>query len=105
MAEYIDRMTVISAIRDYELHDCPEYMRNWATQLKEAVIADVINGVTEIPVVDVAPVKHGKWEYEHGAWQCSNCGEDNPYGIDYDTARFSKYCPNCGAKMDGEGYS
>lgn len=54
------------------------------------------------PAADVASVKHGKWEYEHGAWQCSNCGKDNPYGIDYDTARFSKYCPNCGAKMDGE---
>ena len=43
-----------------------------------------------------------KWEYEHGAWQCSNCGEDNPYGLDYDTEKFSNYCPRCGAKMDLE---
>lgn len=39
------------------------------------------------------------WEYEHGAWQCSECGEDNPYGIDYCTVRFSDYCPGCGLPM------
>ena len=47
-------------------------------------------------------VEQEKWEYEHGAWQCSNCGEDNPYGLDYDTEKFSNYCPRCGAKMDLE---
>lgn len=39
------------------------------------------------------------WEFEHGAWQCSECGENNPYGIDYDTLKFSNYCPNCGLPM------
>lgn len=39
------------------------------------------------------------WEYEHGAWQCSECGEDNPYGIYYYTTRFSNYCPSCGSPM------
>ena len=40
--------------------------------------------------VDAEPVKHGHWEEFH----CSVCGE-----IGWDNE--DKYCPNCGAKMDG----
>ena len=95
MAEYIDRESIRKAIQSVTNDpNCPLF-----------IAAMIEQYIDEEPSADVAPVKHGKWEYEHGAWQCSNCGEDNPYGIDYDTARFSKYCPNCGAKMDGEGYS
>lgn len=44
--------------------------------------------------VDVAPVKHGRWDSDmSGAW-CSVCGE-------YSEGEYS-YCPNCGARMDGE---
>jgi len=45
------------------------------------------------------PIIRSKWEFEHGAWCCSECGEDNPYGIDYSTNKFSRYCPHCGTKM------
>ena len=45
---------------------------------------------------DVEP-KHGKWNDHtctnwHG-WHCSVC--------DYETQRKTRYCPNCGARMDG----
>ena len=52
-----------------------------------------------MPTVDAVPVRHGKWVDDsngiEGAWNyCSVCGEQ---AIDlYD------YCPNCGARMDGE---
>lgn len=56
-----------------------------------------------IPSVDVAPVRHGRWEdYEENTWQCSECGEQfyledgTPQENEY------RYCPNCGARMDGE---
>lgn len=42
---------------------------------------------------------YGYWEYRHGAWQCSECGEDNPYGTDCDETDFANYCPNCGLPM------
>lgn len=65
------------------------------------------------PEADVVEVKHGRWEYDKnghdwgiGAWRCSLChckndnlgaGENiNPYWY-----AGSKYCPHCGAKMDG----
>lgn len=58
---------------------------------------------------DVAPVRHGRWleiiehvgpnrlrheEIYAAVYRCSVCNEE---AFDYD------YCPNCGAKMDGEG--
>ena len=59
--------------------------------------------VIEMPAISPETiVKHGRWEYDHGAWQCSQCAEDNPYGIDFEARKFSNYCPNCGAKMDLE---
>lgn len=44
--------------------------------------------------VDAVPVRHGRWDFDmSGAW-CSVCGE-------YSEGEWN-YCPNCGAKMDGE---
>ena len=53
--------------------------------------------MTKIPTADVEEVKHGEWiEEEHGMfYSCSNCG----YLIEY---QFTNYCPNCGAKKDGQ---
>ena len=49
----------------------------------------------EIPAADVAPVRHGKW-LEHRTWaKCSEC----EYLIGFETT----YCPNCGARKDGNG--
>ena len=47
--------------------------------------------------LDVAPVVHGRWEKPSpitGWARCSNCGR-----TERDCGSF---CPNCGAKMDGE---
>lgn len=43
------------------------------------------------PTID--PVKHGKWIISDGCVCCSECGEPN---MEWN------YCPNCGAKMEGE---
>ncbi|MGN0598667.1 MAG: hypothetical protein ACI4JK_02130 [Oscillospiraceae bacterium] len=51
-------------------------------------------------VSDVVPVRHGKWVKEKKDvlihWHCSACREC--YFLEEPNA---KYCPNCGAKMDG----
>lgn len=47
--------------------------------------------VSNRPAVDAEPVRHGRWE--HGL-QCPFCNQ-------IDTTK-PNYCPNCGAKMDGE---
>lgn len=50
---------------------------------------------------DVQEVKHGEWitqniKYNH---KCSICEHSAFYSI---TGVLCNYCPNCGAKMDGE---
>ena len=57
-----------------------------------------------VPSEDVQPVRHGHW-IEHicelfpaeGTVECSECHEHESIFLVND-----KYCPNCGAKMDGE---
>lgn len=69
----------------------------------EFVIAlDVIDLVKEMPTVDAEPVSHGRWifnpkdaiEMMFTLPKCSECGAESPNG--------GNYCPNCGARMDGE---
>lgn len=58
--------------------------------------------VAGAPTVDAAPVVHGKWIYgEDIDIQCSVCGADALTEGDYRQIK-SRYCPNCGAKMDWE---
>lgn len=61
--------------------------------------------VAAAPAVDVAPVVHARWEpcfdkncrCRWGFGKCSNCGQEYyAHAIDH-----YKYCPICGAKMDG----
>lgn len=63
----------------------------------------------EIPAADVAPVVHGEWiPISDGAWaECSECGDACDLSDNGGMTAFElfcdcyKYCPNCGAKMDG----
>lgn len=50
---------------------------------------------------DVQPVKHGRWENTNTPNQlrCSNC-EIIHFIAQYPHGEI-KYCPNCGARMDG----
>ena len=59
------------------------------------------------PTIDAAPVVRGEWIHgcHDGAGTefcyCSECNEDALKDKGGYT-EFSRYCPNCGAKMDGE---
>ena len=58
----------------------------------------------DCPLIEVPEQKHGKWIYyntiktwdgwEHRQYRCSLCGR---FTTDNDL-----FCPNCGARMDGE---
>lgn len=63
---------------------------------------DNIREINNIPAADVTPVVHGRWVYgEDVDIQCSVCGADAFTEGDYRQVK-SRYCPNCGAKMDLE---
>ena len=56
-------------------------------------IKAVVNG----KLVDVQEVRHGRWDFDEYGWVCSVC--ESPISVRYGK---KNYCPNCGAKMDGD---
>ena len=50
---------------------------------------------------DIQPVKHGRWINENFCTRCSACGNMTIYDK-YSREVESDYCPNCGARMDGD---
>ena len=52
-------------------------------------------------------VKHGKWIKDHGWYShhCSCCGRSTSTYVDEDGDWYDRvfdFCPNCGARMDGD---
>ena len=93
MADYIER----EAIRD-ALYDA------------DAITMSGVKILNQFPVADVAPVRHGTWisltDCSNAGVYCSVCHK-KVYKEDYAICNRknklrSDYCPNCGAKMDGE---
>lgn len=54
---------------------------------------EMYQALVEAPSVDVAEVKHGEWIEGKTLEKCSVCGKKG--FPDW------RYCPRCGAKMDG----
>ena len=60
--------------------------------------------IDQLPRVEAEPVVHAAWVYKRifgSDWSmlcCSHCLETEGAHSTYD------YCPNCGAKMDAEGF-
>lgn len=67
-------------------------------------IYDIAKGICEMvdymESADVAPVVHGEWCWEGKFKACSECGSYVEWNETLG-ANFWKYCPYCGAKMDG----
>ena len=64
------------------------------------------------PTVDAVEVVHGRWETdkEDIEWgnslkrkHCTNCGKRPHFDKEKREFVLSDFCPNCGAKMDGDG--
>lgn len=96
MAKYIECETALSLVRP----DTPEdekYVVTIATAKK--LVRSIVR---RTPAADVAPVVHGEWLLRHEGyghyWECSSCHKNPCIYVTKDT----RYCPNCGAKMDSE---
>lgn len=97
MAEYIELEAVMKTVKDGNHSDFGRSMAD-LTSLREVL--------EDTPAADVAEVKHGKWKPCFEDWrnqiegdECSVCGF-RQYGT---SIRTYHYCPNCGARMDGDG--
>ena len=91
--KYISKSKLMSLIETY---------RQWGDE-------QILWDLEELPEEDVGPVKRGRWvgEYDGYAdgcpvvdmWSCSACGERFE---EWEGEPTWKYCPRCGAKMEGE---
>ena len=68
--------------------------------------AESLEIIQNAPTVDAVEVVHGRWEYNaptitlNAHWECSACKKVFWQHL-LETYKFN-YCPNCGAKMDGD---
>ena len=115
MAEYIERNKVIQLLLDAcsECKDgCMEF-DGFLPDCTQCVIGKYKVEISRLPVADVQPVKHGKWKQTGGKYSrrktidrriltCSVCG-NVLYMEGVNAGRGdANYCPNCGARMDGD---
>lgn len=90
MGDYIERDAVTQMINKWaDGYSYIEVTTDWAE-----------DEVRKLPAADVAPVKRGRWKYtpaykgaEFGFYNCSSCGSAYWWNT-------SRYCPDCGAKMN-----
>ena len=86
MAEYVEREKVLSKAAPVE-----------------GCFSDMISAydVVMLPAADVAPVRHGRWGTHSDRPDSLICSVCN-CGFDMWKHDPHNYCPNCGAKMDGD---
>lgn len=108
MSDYISRDELIKALEtDYnsEWSGVEEYVEGARDEYD-----DVLKIVCGMKAADVQPVKHGKWDFQgYQLFKCTNCKEmftqDQLEAMqnhkDCEECAFPNFCPNCGARMDG----
>jgi len=74
---------------------------NIQTFVIAAGMANMFDCEDDFPTIDAEPVKHGKWIDRRCDIECSSCGEEYSDEIFLMRGKIN-YCPNCGAKMDGD---
>lgn len=94
MAEYVEKEKTIKLLTD----SMDAYGK---FSVERSIYMTARQKIKNIPAADVASVVHGEWILKHvGAghyWECSSCHKNPCIYVTENT----KFCPNCGAKMDG----
>lgn len=88
-------------IRRQDAVDLINKISNLDLKAKGGICVSLVN----LEKADVVQVRHGKWK-KIGEWgrvyRCNQCGNF----LDFDGVNAGRgdanFCPNCGAKMDGE---
>lgn len=85
-------------LKDWDLFQCEELDKGkpWDGHTSKDV-----RRLLSIPAADVAPVVHGRWKTSGGLLECQNCGEIYS-ARGGNEGKAWNYCPNCGARMDGD---
>ena len=85
----IEKLSIAKDCNDCE-HDEAPYCR-WKPD-----VIDICEAINDAPTIDAMPVKHAKLVDPNPYGECSICD------FLIDIRQNYNYCPNCGARMDGE---
>lgn len=107
--EYIEREAALAFMNEVEPCICHNSDGVVFTATKDS---DMLDYLRSIPAADVVPVRHGRWVTKKDACGrdytiCSACETEIQWRdrrglmliVDMQNA---PYCPNCGARMDGD---
>lgn len=102
MAKYIDREALVEWLKRIPLKDLSD-VRGLCRVIFEDDFKRAIKKIPKGIIVDVAPVRYGRWIDKGEYAVCTECGGRS--GTQYDgvgpISLMTQFCPNCGAKMDG----
>ncbi|MBQ9168892.1 MAG: hypothetical protein IJX67_10880 [Oscillospiraceae bacterium] len=102
MSEYIEREAAMKVLNSEAVFCVKNFKDGEARGWNGAY-----RSIRELPAADVVPVVHGTWEERDDGWggtyyHCSACGEDWCIIEGTPDENYWNFCPNCGAKMDGD---
>ena len=106
MAEYICREAILDDLeKEIEAGNIALDEDVWINKGLRIAIRDIKDSKS----ADVQPIRRGRWEEieEYGGWgdtyfRCSICGDEWDLDTGTPVENGMKYCPNCGARMDGD---
>ena len=98
MKEYIERDALMLRIKEIHCAECDSYN---GLRCRACLVDDALDYMDSEPAAGVATVRHGEWEIVVGSngkeyMVCTCCR------VSQDLTGVFSYCPNCGAKMDGD---
>ena len=104
MAKYIDREALIEWLKRIPLKDLSDG-RGLCRVIMEDDFKKAIKKMPKGIIVDVSPVRHGRWLTWEEQFPGSTPKKQSGLGVFCDKCHShadnrTDYCPNCGAKMD-----
>ena len=119
MSRLIDADSLVRNIKKWE-----KYIGKYEKDIPydEDIYVSIMMTIEDEPTVDAVPIRHGRWKYDENgmdwnipAWVCSECRFRNDMipthvkgvngSVEFQNPLSwsgSRYCANCGARMDGE---
>ena len=105
MARYIDADLLIEFLANVRMR-LPKESKDFFT--RDEMLLNFAQYVNLMATEEVQEVQHGTWEkptkmFPYWDWKCSVCGcEEYRQQDSNGHYREMKFCPECGAKMDGK---